>query len=309
MARADVKPGDLLKVTVTTPAEAEELVAALVERLFHQPLALYTDEESLRTEVSVFLTSPRDWGAARRRQLELGLRHLREQGVPLGRTTIGSRLLPQRDWAEAWKRHFRPLDIGGQLLVQPTWSRRRPGAEQAVVKLDPGLSFGTGQHPTTAFCLERVVQHRPGPTPCSMLDVGCGSGILAIAAAKLGYAPVEALDNDPEAVRAARANAALNEVTGLVKLARRDVRRLPLRPPRRFDIVCANLLADLIQAHLPRLAAHVAARGTLVLAGILATEFDVVRDACARTGWESVADAQNKEWHSGAFRRRDPTSG
>lgn len=302
MARAAIKPGDLLKVTVTTPAEAEEPVAALVERIFQQPLALYTHEESLRTEVSVFLHSPRDWGSARRRQLELGLHHLREQRVPLGKTTIRSRVLPRRNWAEAWKRHFRPLDIGGRLLIQPTWSRRRPGAGQAVVMLDPGLSFGTGQHPTTAFCLDQVVQHRPGPTPRSLLDVGCGSGILAIAAAKLGYAPIEALDNDPEAVRVARANAALNEVTGLVKFARRDVRRLPQQPPRRFDVVCANLLADLIQAHLPRLAAHVAPPGTLVLAGILATEFDMVRDACARARWELVANERHKEWHSGAFK-------
>lgn len=299
-----MRPGDLLKVTVTTPAEAEEPVATLMERVFHEALALYTDDETLRTQVSVFLPSPRQWSAARRRQIEAGLRRLRAEGAPLGMTRISSTVLPKRDWSEAWKRHFRPLEIGGHLLVQPTWSRRRAAPGQTVMRLDPGLSFGTGHHPTTAFCLEQVVEHRPRSGPRSLLDVGCGSGILAIAAAKLGYRPVEAFDCDPEAVRVARENAALNELAGQVRFARRDLRRSPPTPARRFDLVCANLLADLIQAHLTRLTGRVAPGGTLVLAGILATEFAAVREACARAGWDLVADRQIKEWHSGAFRRR-----
>ena len=304
-----MKPGGLLKVTVTTPLEAEEAVAALLEGIFCQPVALYTHEETLRTEVSVFLSSPRRWNGACRARLEAGLGRLRAEGVPLGRTTLKSAPLPPQDWAEAWKRHFQPLEIGGRLLVLPTWSRRQVGAGQAVVRLDPGLSFGTGQHPTTAFCLEQIVACRLRAEPRSLLDIGCGSGILAIAAAKLGYAPVEAFDLDPDAVRVARENAVLNGVVDRIGLARQDLLRLPVRPVRRFEVVCANLLADLLEAQAVRLTNRVAPKGTLVLAGILAAEFDGIRRVYANLGWRLVADRHVKEWRSGAFRRRSDRSG
>jgi ribosomal protein L11 methyltransferase len=311
MAAARLKPGDLLKVTVSAPVEAEEPVAALVERLFGQAPALYTDDDTLITEVSVFLKSAREFSAARRTWLARELGKLRADGVPLGRTRIKVVTLPRRDWVEAWKRHLKPLDIAGRLLVKPTWSRRAPRPGQAVVLLDPGLSFGTGRHPTTAFCLEQVVRLAParngGPPgkPRSLLDIGTGSGILAIAAARLGYAPVEAFDFDPEAVRVARANAALNGVATRLKPARRDLRRLPRTPGRCFDVVCANLLADLLLAERERITARVAPGGTLVLAGILATEFDQVRAAYAANGWRVMAQNTVKEWCSGAFRRRE----
>jgi ribosomal protein L11 methyltransferase len=308
MARHPVSPGDLLKVTVTTPVEAEEAVAALMERLFRQPVAMYTDEETLRTEVSVFLASPRLWSAAGRARLEAGLRRLRAAGVPLGRARLQSAVLPHRDWAEAWKRHFKPLEFGGRLLVLPTWSRRQAAAGQAVVRLDPGLSFGTGQHPTTAFCLEQIVAGRPGPEPRSLLDIGCGSGILAIAAAKLGYQPVEAFDLDLEAIRVAGENAVLNGVADRIALGRRDLTRLPVKPARRFDVVCANLLADLLTAQAPRLTNRVTRGGTLVVAGVLAEEFEKVCGVYADRGWRLVAEQQGKEWRSGAFRLRSHRS-
>lgn len=307
MAIPRLKPGDLLKVTVTVPVEAEEPVAALLERLFGQAPALYTHEDTLLTEVSVFLRSTRDFPAARRAQLSQALTRLRAEGRVPGRCLLRLTRLPRRNWAEAWRRHFRPLEIGRRLLVLPTWSRRVPHAGQVVVRLDPGLSFGTGQHPTTAFCLEQIVRLAPavpGQPPRALLDIGTGSGLLAIAAAKLGYAPVEAFDLDPEAVRSARANAALNGVNRRIRFARRDLRRLPLRADRRFDVVCANLLADLLLAERARITARVAPGGTLVLAGVLAAEFPRVREAYAAAGWRVVRARTVGEWRSGAFSRR-----
>ena len=116
------------------------------------------------------------------------------------------------DWAESWKRHFKPIEIGRRLLIKPSWSRRRPKPHQQVVVLDPGLSFGTGQHPTTAFCLAEVARLVKNAPARSFLDIGTGSGILAIAAARLNYQPIWAFDFDPEAVRMARANAQTNQV-------------------------------------------------------------------------------------------------
>lgn len=295
--------GDLLKVSVTVPLETEEAVAGCVERVFRQAPALYTDEETLWTEVSVFLPAERGLTPRSRARLEAGLQRFRAKGIPVGRGVIRVRAVPRRNWAEAWKRHFKPLDIGGQLLVQPSWSRRVPLPGQVVMQLDPGLSFGTGQHPTTAFCLEQIVAERPRRGAKSLLDVGTGSGILAIAAAKLGYGPVEALDLDPEAVKVARANARLNGVGRQIRFQRADVRRLPARPARRYAVVGANLLADLLTTEVDRLTRRVAAGGTLVLAGILATEFAAVCEMYAQAGWRRVADRRVKEWQSGSFRR------
>lgn len=306
MATPRLNPGDLLKVTVTVPVEAEEPVAALLERFFNQPPAMYTDEDTLLTEASVFLPPERAFTAAPRAQLARALAELQARGQVPGRCPVRLTRLPRRNWAEAWRRHFKPLEIARRLLVLPTWSRRTPRADQVVVRLDPGLSFGTGHHPTTAFCLEQIVRLAPagpGAPPRSLLDIGTGSGLLAIAAAKLGYRPVEAFDRDGEAVRSARANAALNGVARRIHFACRDLRRRPRGTERRFDVVCANLLADLLLAERERITARVAPDGALVLAGILAEEFPQVRAAYAAAGWRVGRARTVREWRSGVFRR------
>ena len=175
-----------------------------------------------------------------------------------------------------------------------------PKRGQAVVVLDPGLSFGTGQHPTTSFCLEQLARLRRNGKQ-SLLDAGCGSGILAIAAVKLGYAPVEAFDFDPEAVRVAKENARVNQVQP--RIARRDLTKLPARG-KPFDVVCANLIHDLLIAERDKLLNRVAEGGTLVLAGILNEQFAAVKRAFMAAGMKSVAERSVREWCSGAFARR-----
>jgi len=295
----------LLEVSVRTLIEAEEAVADLLERLFHQSPTLYTDEATLVTRVSVYCPSRRAWSPARAAALRAGLGRIRAQGLPVGRTSIRTRWLRAQDWAESWKKHFRPLQIGDRLLIKPTWSPRRPRPGQQVVTLDPGLSFGTGQHPTTAFCLEYLCAFLPRPATPSFLDIGTGSGILAIAAAKLGYAPVCAFDNDPVAVRVARANARLNGVLKRIKLRRGDVRGLPLEGGARYDLICANLLHDLLVAESARIASRLRAGGRLVLAGILERQFGSVRAACERVGLVLETAATVKEWRSGVFVKKN----
>jgi ribosomal protein L11 methyltransferase len=193
------------------------------------------------------------------------------------------------------------MSIGQKLLVKPSWSRQRPARGQAVVILDPGLSFGTGQHPTTRFCLEQLVKrHRAGAAQ-SVLDVGTGSGILAIAAAKLGYSTVHAFDFDPESVRVARQNAKVNGVTKKVQLSQADVTRLSLRNSPRYSVVCANLLANLLLAERARLMAKMTQDGVLVVAGILRREFSEVQQAYERAGLKLIARRIEKEWQSGTF--------
>jgi ribosomal protein L11 methyltransferase len=210
--------------------------------------------------------------------------------------------LEAQDWAESWKRHFKPLEIGKHLLVQPSWSRRRPRPNQALVVLDPGLSFGTGQHPTTEFCLHQLVACRPSGRQASLLDLRTGAGILAIAGVKLGYKPVVPIDNDPVAVQTARANAAVNRVTGKLRIQKRDVTRLS--GSQSFDLICANLTAELLQSAASHILGQLNPGGALVLAGILDTQFEDVRKTYEQTGLKLVASERNREWRSGRFEPR-----
>jgi len=136
-----------------------------------------------------------------------------------------------------------------------------------------------------------------------MLDIGTGSGILAIAAAKLGYAPVDAFDFDPESVRIARENARKNGVLRKIHLTRRDVTKLPRRAEKKYNLICANLISTLLVAERERILARLKPDGVLVLAGILSSEFALVQGDYERAGLHLIASRTEKEWRSGAFRR------
>lgn len=296
-----MKRGPLWQISVATTAEAEEAVVDLLGEMFQMPASTHFDALKRTTTVSVFLTKPPVALATRRKALWEKLRKLADCGLEAGAARVSVRELPPQDWAESWKRHFKPIEVGGALLIKPGWSRRKPRPGQALVVLDPGLSFGTGQHATTGFCLRELVARRKAGTKQSFLDAGTGSGILAIAAAKLGYAPVHAFDFDPDAVRVARANARRNRVLQNLWIGHRDVMRLPAKPVRQYDLVCANLLSTLLIAARRRLAGLVRRDGVLALAGILRTEFAQVQAACKASGMRLLTSRQEREWRSGSF--------
>jgi ribosomal protein L11 methyltransferase len=295
----------LWKIAVETSAEAEEAVLELLERCFGVPAASCTDLETGAVVAAVFVKSAGS-PAARlrppdRTRILAGLEHIRACGLAAGPGRVSVRRLRAQDWAESWKRHFRPIQVSPALVIQPSWSRRKPRRGQKVVILDPGLSFGTGQHPTTGFCLEQIARHEPPGHPRSLLDIGCGSGILAIAAAKLGYQPVEGLDVDADAVRIARKNAVLNGVK--VRFRQADVGKERRSGGRQFDLVCANLTDDLLLAQRPRIAGRVRPGGRLVLAGILEHQFPAVRSAYQEAGFQLETSRTAGGWRSGSFRR------
>ena len=229
------------------------------------------------------------------------MKKVRNCGLNIGSGRIAIRRIAPANWRESWKKHFKPFEISRALLVKPTWSRRRPRAGQAVVALDPGLSFGTGQHPTTAFCLEQLAAGRASAQQPSFLDIGTGSGILAIAAAKLGYEPVQAFDVDPVAVRVARVNAIQNRVVRRLRIFRQDLVFHPIRGGAKFDVICANLTADLLVQQVKRVVRLLQPSGTLILAGILKIQFVEVHRTYAATGLKLIATRQDKEWRSAAF--------
>ena len=295
----------LRQVSVITGPSGEESVVELLESAFGQVPSVYTDSATGLSTVSVYRELPQSKVATTRSDLRGKLRQLTIDGIECGPGRIRIQTVPPQDWSESWKRHFKPIDVGPGLLVKPTWSRRRPRRGQAVVILDPGLSFGTGQHATTRFCLEQVAACRQRETEQSLLDVGTGSGILAIAAAKLGYSPVAAFDFDPDCVRISAANAELNGVADQVQPALADITQAPKRSPIRYDVVCANLIYDLLIAERERILARVRPEGSLVLAGILKTQFAAVQAAYAEAGWRLVRAKTEREWRSGLFRRVD----
>ena len=173
------------------------------------------------------------------------------------------------DWGEGWKKHFVPLDVG-RVRIRPSWIDAPPPPGAVEVVLDPGMAFGTGSHPTTSLCLAALsdlLAERPAAT---VLDVGTGSGVLAIAAHKLGARAVAANDDDPQAVEVARENARRNG-------ARVDIAALPVdRIAGTFDLVVANILADVLVRFADALVARMAPESALVLCGLVATDVPVL---------------------------------
>lgn len=215
------------------------------------------------------------------------------------------RELADQDWRDSYKAHFKAWQFG-RLHWVPVWERDSyvlPAGEGAIW-LDPGLAFGTGNHETTRLCVERLVpwaaEH--GTTGRRVIDAGCGSGILALSAARLGFKDVDAFDNDPEAVRVSIENATLNDLNGAVRFYEGDLISGLAR--KTADIVLANIQADVLMRFVPQLTAAVAPGGLLVLSGILARENEQVRQAfaSATAGWR-VEHREMGEWSDVALTR------
>lgn len=299
-----MKRETIWKTSISTTAEAEDAVAEILATHVAPSPSAYTDVETGGTTVSVYSTTPLQNEAAVTAALRRAVNELKSYGLNVGSGRISIVKLPRENWADSWKRHFPALEIGKALLVKPSWIKRKLKPGQKLVVLDPGLSFGTGQHPTTAFCLREIARHAKPTARRSFLDVGTGSGILAIAAAKLGYAPVKAFDFDLQCVKVSRANARTNRVEKKIRITQADLTQLPRRATKQYDFVCANLLANLLIAERDRILARMEPSGVLVVAGILKREFNEVQRAYKRVGWYLVASQAQKEWRSGTFARR-----
>ncbi|WP_298931701.1 50S ribosomal protein L11 methyltransferase [uncultured Ramlibacter sp.] len=190
--------------------------------------------------------------------------------------------VPEQDWVRLTQSQFAPVDITPEFWIVPTW-HEPPAQARQVIRLDPGLAFGTGTHPTTRMCLRWIARNPPQGQ--RVLDYGCGSGILAIGAAKYGAAQVDAVDIDEAAVQSTQANALANHVDLQVGL--------PDKAQGRYQTVLANILATPLKMLAPLLCAHVAPGGSLVLAGILERQADELKQAYAGLARLEVADAQD----------------
>jgi ribosomal protein L11 methyltransferase len=217
--------------------------------------------------------------------------------------------LAEHDWRDAWRDYFTAERVSPHLAVRPPWESVPFEPGLAIVEINPGLSFGTGHHFTTRSCLRFLDALRESLPSTGMLDVGCGSGILAIAAAKLGYAPVVAVDCDAQAIAAARENLAANGVSDRVTLMACSLDAFP--GGTAFDVVVANLFADALVNGADALARLVApaAHARLVLAGMLNDQAESVSRAYAGEGFVVASAAADAEWTTLCLARRPGVGG
>ena len=203
-----------------------------------------------------------------------------------------TRELAEEDWAEAWKKHYTILHIGKHLVIKPSWLEYAARADDVVIELDPGMAFGTGLHPTTRMCMA-AIEERLAPN-ATMLDVGCGSGILSITAAKLGARKIRALDLDPIAVETTARNVAINRADSIVRVEHRSIDAD--RDCNQFDLVCINILAEIVCDLAPMVANALRAGGIVIASGILDFKADDVRDAFAECGIDVIEKKQEEDW-------------
>ena len=255
-------------------------------------LTSYRDVEETSATMQIFLPDPADAPRAAEALAAAG-RIVGQELAPVTGT------IPDEDWKFSYRKHFKVEVISPRLVVRPPWESVAPVPGQKVLTLDPGIAFGTGQHPTTRACLDAIDALAAEDAGRTFLDVGCGSGILAIAAALEGFREVRGFDNDPDAVRNANENAAANGLGAL--FFEGDLSAPDVTAPA--DVVAANVLAPVLVRFAREVGAFVNPGGRLILSGILDEQYGEVRDAYAALGFAEISSRLIGEWRTGLFSR------
>lgn len=206
-------------------------------------------------------------------------------------------LIPEEDWNESWKKGFKPMDVGEGFTILPPWEKPKEGRINLII--DPGMAFGTGHHETTRSCLLLMEKHAPGVPKKRFLDVGTGTGILAIAAAKLGFKHILAVDNDPLAVEATRLNGELNNLSD-VNIREGDITAVE----GTFDLITANLISGILIEIAQEIASRLSSRGIVIISGILQDQKEEVFAAMEAGGLELVETLAEGTWISAAYKMK-----
>ncbi|NEU31646.1 50S ribosomal protein L11 methyltransferase [bacterium LRH843] len=209
----------------------------------------------------------------------------------LGHNKVHLTEVDEEDWATAWKKYYKPVKVSKSITITPTWEEYTPDGEEIIIELDPGMAFGTGTHPTTVLCiqaLEKVIQGNE-----HVVDVGTGSGVLSIAAAKLGAEKVLALDLDQVAVVSAEQNVSLNQVGDMVSVRQNHLLK---NVEGKYDVIVANILAEIIVQFVQDAAAILKPNGTFITSGIISRKQEEVEEALLAGGFAIEEVVEMEDW-------------
>jgi ribosomal protein L11 methyltransferase len=218
--------------------------------------------------------------------------------------SLKTEVISDPDWGEQWKKYFKPIRVSGNIIVKPTWERYSPSSRDIIIEIDPGMAFGTGQHASTRMCLqavEDIILKDRSIKNWKVLDVGCGTGILGITAAKLGAQDVIGVDIDKKAVEIARENAAINEVDDCIKFINRDVKTLN----ESRNLIIANLTAKLLLELGEHLKNLLVPNGYMVISGIVEPDRQAIEENFCIAPFIQDAVITEKEWVCYALKKSD----
>ena len=308
------------ELTITVSREAEEAVSNILIDLGSQGVAIddsadYLGEagpfgevlpqvEQLNT-VGITAYYPETANLEMiRQEVKERLAQLRDFGLELGETQLTTQQLAEEDWADNWKKYFEPTRITHDLTIVPSWTDYEAGPSEKVIKLDPGMAFGTGTHPTTKmslFALEQVLRNGE-----IVLDVGTGSGVLSIASSLLGAKEIFAYDLDDVAVRVAQENIALNAGTENIQVAAGDLLK---GVDIEADVIVANILADILVNLTDDAYRLLKDEGYLIMSGIISEKWNLVRESAEAAGFFLETHMIQGEWNACVFKKTKEISG
>ena len=251
------------------------------------------DEELLKKDknmaaVSVFIPKEKNLSEALESMRDL----IADSGIKAEITTCG---LDEKDWADSWKKYYKPINIGKKLVIVPMWEDYSPGSDKVTVRMDPGMAFGTGTHETTALCAELLEKYMiPGRR---VLDVGTGSGILAIICSKLGASEVDALDIDESAVKVAKENCKANGVAN-ISCRQSD---LIANAQGQYSFICANIVADIVIRMSGDVGKYLEEDGIVILSGIINSQAERVEKAFGEKGFRLLEKTEKNDWNAFVF--------
>jgi ribosomal protein L11 methyltransferase len=291
-----------VEVSMRTDGEAAETIAQELQKWCHQGVAIeQADIEEGKWDdgdtppvnaliVRGYFSNDSD-AEEKRYQIERAL-SIYNMMLPMPKPEW--KVVADEDWADAWKKHYHPVRLGQRILVRPLWVEVEAQENDIMIALDPGMAFGTGTHPTTQLCLEAL--ERQVSSSIDVLDLGCGSGILSIAAAKLGAGKVIAVDIDQLAVDATIENAEVNGVAEKIHAYQGSLETV-ITSARRFDLVVVNILAKIIIEMCDQhLGDTVRPGGKAIFSGIIAEQTEAVEAALRKTGLEPTGRYQQTDW-------------